>query len=234
MRPFSVGITPPEKRHDWQAVEKKTDIFFVGNTRYSWVREEGLRQLEELRAEGLKVDLLVPSATQPSIPLDEFLRRCSESWLTWSPEGAGWDCMRHYWAPLMGSVPVMNHPDTQRHHPHIDGVHGFYYAVEGDDLKRVIQQALQDKAHLRKMAWMEKLLSATITRIRADGPPGLGDIKHRRAGSNNELKHPQVIAVGILAHGSDQPGEALAADPALPQRDFFQAGDLQTLPVLNG
>jgi hypothetical protein len=152
MRPFSVGVTVPENWRDWQTVEKKTDVFFVGNIAYSWVRHEGVRQLEELRAEGFNIDLHVPNAEKGSIPLEEFLRRASEAWLTWSPEGAGWDCMRHYWAPLMGSVPLLNHPDTLRHQPHIEGEHAFYYGVEGDDLKRVIRLALRDKARLRKMA----------------------------------------------------------------------------------
>ena len=152
MRPYSLGVTVPENWRDWQTVEKKTDVFFVGNIGYSWVRNEGIRQLEELRAEGFQVDLHVPNATQGSIPLEEFLRRASEAWLTWSPEGAGWDCMRHYWAPLMGSVPLLNHPDTWRHQPHMEGVHAFYYGVEEDDLKRVIRKALRDKAHLQKMA----------------------------------------------------------------------------------
>jgi hypothetical protein len=60
--------------------------------------------------------------------------------------------MRHYWAPLMGSVPLLNHPDTRRYLPLIDGAHGFYYGVEDDDLKRVMKLALSDKARLRQMA----------------------------------------------------------------------------------
>jgi len=49
-------------------------------------------------------------------------------------------------------VPLLNHPDTRRHEPLIDGVHAFYYGVEGDDLKRVVKLALQDKERLRAMA----------------------------------------------------------------------------------
>jgi len=152
LRPFCVGITVPD---DWQhhdAVEKKTDVFFAGAAHHSWAWSEGLRQLEELRAEGYNIDLHVTSSTAPGIPKDQFLRRCAEAWLVWSPEGAGWDCMRHDWAPLTGSVPLLNHPDTRRHAPLIDGQHAFYYGVEGDDLKRAVKLALQDKERLRAMA----------------------------------------------------------------------------------
>jgi hypothetical protein len=152
LRPFSVGITVPDNWRDLSATKKTTDVFFAGAAHYSWARREGLRQLEEMRAEGYKIDLHITGTGAPNIPKDEFLRRCSEAWLVWSPEGAGWDCMRHYWAPLMGSVPLLNHPDTRRHEPLIDGIHAFYYGVEGDDLKRVVRLALQDKPRLRAMA----------------------------------------------------------------------------------
>lgn len=152
LRPFSVGVTVPANWQDLSGTKKKTDVFFAGAAHYSWARREGLRQLEELRAEGLNIDLHITGTGAPNIPKDEFLRRCSEAWLVWSPEGAGWDCMRHYWAPLMGTVPLLNHPDTRRHEPLIDGIHAFYYGVEGDDLKRVVRLALQDKEKLRTMA----------------------------------------------------------------------------------
>ena len=47
---------------------------------------------------------------------------------------------------------MMNYPRTYRYQPLIDGTHGFYYGVEGEDLKRVIRQALSDKDKLRVMA----------------------------------------------------------------------------------
>jgi hypothetical protein len=144
LRPYSVGITIPESPP--APVEKRTDIFFAGAVHYSWVRGEGLRYLEELRDEGFLIDL--HPTTQGHLPQEEFLRRCAQAWLVWSPEGAGWDCSRHYWAPLVGSVPLMNHPDTRRHQPLIDG---FYYGIEGDDIKRVARLALSDKDRLRKM-----------------------------------------------------------------------------------
>jgi hypothetical protein len=152
LRPFCVGVTLPPGWREPQNVEKKSDVFFAGAAHYSWARREGLRQLEELRVEGYRIDLHVTGPTVASIPGDEFLRRCAEAWLVWSPEGAGWDCMRHYWAPLTGSVPLLNHPDTRRHEPLIDGAHALYYGVEGDDLKRVVRLALKDKPRLQAIA----------------------------------------------------------------------------------
>jgi hypothetical protein len=152
LRPISIGITVEESWANLIQTEKKTDVFFAGAAHYSRARTEGLRLLEELRDEGYKIDLLTTSAKNPGMSQEEFLRRCSQSWLVWSPEGAGWDCTRHYFAPLMGSVPLMNHPDTRRHLPLIDGIHGFYYGVEDDDLKRVVRLALSDKERLRAIA----------------------------------------------------------------------------------
>jgi hypothetical protein len=152
LRPIGIGVTLPGNWRDPAGIEKKTDVFFAGAIHYSTVRREGLQQLEELRSEGYAIDLHVTGPDVASIPPDEFLRRCAEAWLVWSPEGAGWDCMRHYWAPLTGSVPLLNHPDTRRHEPLIDGIHAFYYGVEGDDLKRVVRLALRDKPRLGAMA----------------------------------------------------------------------------------
>ena len=152
LRPYSVGITIPENWADLHAVEKKTDVFFAGAAHYSWARLEGRRLLEEMRKEGYHIDLHLTGIGSERLSQEEFLRRCSQAWLVWSPEGAGWDCARHYWALLMGSVPLLNHPDTRRHKPLMDGVNAFYYGVEGDDIKRIVRHALQDKARLRQMA----------------------------------------------------------------------------------
>ena len=152
LRPYSVGITIPENWAQLHAVEKKTDVFFAGAAHYSWARLEGRRLLEEMQEEGFKIDLHLTGEGNERLPQEEFLRRCAQAWLVWSPEGAGWDCARHYWAPLMGSVPLLNHPDTRRHQPLMEEIHAFYYGVEGDDIKRVVRRALQDKARLRQMA----------------------------------------------------------------------------------
>jgi hypothetical protein len=169
LRPFAVGISVPENETAPPATEKKTDIFFAGPVGYSTVRAEGVRHLEALRAEGFRIDLHVTDS-QPRLTPEEFRQRCAEAWLVWSPEGAGWDCARHYWAPLMGSVPLLNHPDTRRHCPHLDGVHAFYYGVEDDDLQRVARRALADKPRLREMA------AAAAAHIRAHHTvPALAD-----------------------------------------------------------
>ena len=72
--------------------------------------------------------------------------------MTWSPEGFGWDCFRHYEASLCLSVPVLSPPTIARHAPLLDGVHALTYPVEGDGLAAVIREALQDKARLARMA----------------------------------------------------------------------------------
>ena len=128
--------------------DKQFDIFFSGEVEInSTVRRDGIRQLEQLATHGIRVD--IPSER---LPRDEFYRRMSRSWLAWSPSGLGWDCYRHYEAPQCLTVPVINYPTIQRHHPMEDGVHAIYYAPEGDGLMRAVKQALTDKERLKKIA----------------------------------------------------------------------------------
>ena len=150
LRPLSIGLGP-ERLAAIQACApagKTVDVFFAGRVASSsTVRGAGLGQLEDLRRAGYRIDV-APDRLTPA----EFYGRCARAWLAWSPEGYGWDCFRHYEAPLCGAVPVMNYPAIHRHAPLEDGVHAFYYAVEGADLARVIVAALADKARLSTMA----------------------------------------------------------------------------------
>jgi len=128
--------------------EKTHDIFFSGAvTGNSTVRAAGVAEIERLKALGYKVD-------QPTerLPYDAFMDRMSRSWLSWSPEGMGWDCYRHYEAAIVQSIPVMNHPTIFRHAPLLEGVHAFYYDVEPGGLERAVVSALADKDRLRRMA----------------------------------------------------------------------------------
>jgi hypothetical protein len=111
------------------------------------MRERGIGELTALRAQGLVVDI----PEQP-LPRAEFYRRCAAAWLTWSPEGYGWDCFRHYEALACRSVPVANYPTIERHRPLLAGEHAFYYGVEPGGLTDVVQAALRDKARLLRMA----------------------------------------------------------------------------------
>src|ERR1700733_6831251 len=153
-RTFSIGVSVERLARFRDAVTgslesmtKYHDIFFAGTTVYSTVREEGIRRLLKLRAEGYAV--YVP---EERISQREFDQALCASWLVWSPEGCGWDCYRHYEACLAGSVPVINYPSTRRYAPLLDGIHCFYYAMEGDDLVQKIKAALVNKARLAEMA----------------------------------------------------------------------------------
>jgi hypothetical protein len=150
LRPLSLGLAP-ERLAAIAAcgpADKTVDVFFAGRVEgSSAVRAEGLAQLEGLRRRGYRIDL--PAAR---LPAPEFYARCARAWLAWSPEGYGWDCFRHYEAPLAGAVPVMNYPTIRRHAPLEDRVHAFYYGVEGAGLAQVIVDALGDKPRLVRMA----------------------------------------------------------------------------------
>jgi hypothetical protein len=153
-RPLSLGI-PEEYRAEIQCnelsgnglTEKRYDIFFAGGIDHSTVRETGLQWLHKLKEEGYFVYL-----PEERLPPQKFHQALSASWLVWSPEGSGWDCFRHYEVCLAGSVPVINFPTIRRYAPLCDGVHCFFYSIEGDDLLQKVKAALSDKPRLTKMA----------------------------------------------------------------------------------
>ena len=141
MRAAEIGVatTPPP--------EKSIDVFFAGRLETSAVRAAGLPELRALARDGVRVDV----ATE-RLPRPEFYRRCARAWIAWSPEGYGWDCFRHYEAPLCGSVPLMNRPAIVRHAPLEAGEHALYYPVKPGALGRAVRAALEDRPRLGQMA----------------------------------------------------------------------------------
>lgn len=125
---------------------KNSDVCFMGSIN-STIRRDGLSVLESLRDQGYRIDIC-----RGGVAKEHYLERCAAAWLTWSPEGYGWECLRHYEACVCGSVPVMSYPGVRRHQPLLEGVHGFFYPAEGDGLRRAIVAALTDKQRLEAMA----------------------------------------------------------------------------------
>src|SRR5262249_35094315 len=124
------------------------DVFFAGQIDpSSTVRGDGLAQLQALAAEGYVIDVV-----GDRLPFAEFARRMARAWLVWSPEGFGWQCFRHFEAPLAGSVPVIHRPRILRDHALEDGVHALYYEADGDGLRRAVVAALADKERLARIA----------------------------------------------------------------------------------
>jgi hypothetical protein len=76
----------------------------------------------------------------------------SAAYLAWSPGGYGWDCARHYEAPLAGTVPLMNYPTIVRQSPLRDGEHCILYAPEPGAVASAARAALADKERLLRMA----------------------------------------------------------------------------------
>ncbi len=149
IRPLSLGLPfgwdASRMPHD---LPKTSDIFFAGRVDgSSWVRETGIKELRALAERGIKVD--IPDAP---LPPDEFYRRCASAWLTWSPEGYGWECFRHYEASMCGSIPVCNLPPLERHRPMRDGEHAVFYPVEPGGLTQAVVAALANKERLGVMA----------------------------------------------------------------------------------
>lgn len=149
LRPISVG-TPPfhEDIRSPAAPEKKTDVFFVGAVEAnSTIRAVGVEELRALQAEGYVVDI-----PDERLPHAQYLQRMSQAWLAWSPAGLGWECHRHYEAPMVGTVPLISTPPIMRHRPLLDGEHCVLYRVEPGGLAEAVRNALADKPRLRQIA----------------------------------------------------------------------------------
>jgi hypothetical protein len=147
LRPISLGIAP-EICREYATLDlpKKTDVFFAGDTANRPNRIAGLKLLERLAQDGLAVDI-----AREKVPREEFFRRCAQAHIVWSPEGLGWECLRHYEAALAGSVPLMQSPSIHRYAPLAEDEHALFYYVEGDHLAFRIRQALQNRGRLVEM-----------------------------------------------------------------------------------
>ena len=144
LRPISLGVAPDIcAQAAGLASAKTTDVFFSGDLQNRPNRLAGIRQLEQLKAEGYAVDIVTAK-----LPRAEFLRRCAQAHLVWSPEGFGWDCFRHYEVAAAGSVPLIQSPTIHRYAPLRDDEHALYYYVEGDHLAARVRQALQNRPRL--------------------------------------------------------------------------------------
>ncbi len=180
LRPISAAV-PEETARQALAIGpgKDVDVFFAGSIN-SALRVAGLPVLRALQAQGYTVDVCEGGLSQ-----SEYLARCARAWLTWSPEGYGWECLRHYEASLCLSVPVLSQPGIYRHRPLLDRVHAVYYPPEREGLRDAIVGALADKPALAAMAqaarahvlahhthgrMVEYMLSAAMSEIEALSP----------------------------------------------------------------
>jgi hypothetical protein len=150
LRPISLGANPLAPAPDQLPFPEKTTDLFVALTTDggSTVRSQGIEQIHALAARGIVLDV-----AEGPLSFVEYTERMTRAWLTWSPEGLGWDCFRHYEAPLVHTVPVINSPTIVRYEPMLDGIHAVYY--EPDDptsLGDRIVAALADKGRLRQIA----------------------------------------------------------------------------------
>ncbi|HEY8267414.1 MAG TPA: glycosyltransferase [Xanthobacteraceae bacterium] len=128
--------------------EKTVDIFFAGEAEgNSSVRRRGIEELKALAERGIRVD--VPDGR---LPWAEYMQRMARAWLTWSPEGVGWECYRPGEALQCRSVPLVNTPTIERYAPLLEGVHAFHYDIEPGGLTRAVEAALADKEKLKRMA----------------------------------------------------------------------------------
>jgi hypothetical protein len=145
LRPLSFGALCPELPRP--TVKKDIDILWGGSIENSPVRERGVRLLHKLANEGLRVRIL-----EAPVAKSEFHELMARTWLTFCPDGNGWQCYRSFEAAMLGSVPLMSNPTIWQDQPFRDSVHCFYYDPEGDALKEVVRAALADHDRLQRMA----------------------------------------------------------------------------------
>jgi len=198
LKPISLGTWPLPRIP--LSAEKRVDIFFAGGIEFnSTVRVAGMKELQTLAAEGYVVDT-------PSERLDRaaYLQRMSAAWLAWSPGGLGWDCARHYEAPLVGTVPLMNEPTILRDRPLRENEHCLLYPVEPGGLIEAARGALADRQRLRRMAEAAaahvrehhsfqaraEYVTATVLGRRLDGTPIEPEAANKRQISNR----PQPVS----------------------------------------
>ena len=132
--------------------DKTVDVFFAGSPTNSEIRRRGFEELKLLSERGYVVDI-----SSGGLSKREYIERCARSWLTWSPEGYGWECFRHYEASLCGSVPILSAPGIMRYAPLEDGVHAFVYPDRPGGLVHAVETALSQKSGLTSMAERARL-----------------------------------------------------------------------------
>lgn len=149
LRPISLGLPLGSETNYPELLQPKSvDVFFAGKVaNSSTVRERGLSELRQLASNGVVVDIV-----ESRLPTKEFYARMARARLTWSPEGLGWDCFRHYEAAACFSVPVISRATIELHRPLLAGEHALYYDVEPGGLSRTVRSALADPARLEAMA----------------------------------------------------------------------------------
>lgn len=158
--PIPLGLCSSRISNLPQVTEAKIyDLFFSGDTS-STVRKGEFGLLKKLRELGVTVYLPDTRLSQ-----QEFLKVCAQSYLVWSPEGAGWDCFRHYEAAASGSVPVMNMPPITCYQPLVHNQHALYYVSEfrgksasgpefqdlSEGFVSTVTKALEDRQRLEQM-----------------------------------------------------------------------------------
>lgn len=147
--PWSIGFqSDGPQLPEMPFPEKTFDVFVATGLNSATSRIEGLAELRDLAAQGVRIYF-----SEGRLPHDEFMRMMAKCWITWSPEGFGWDCIRDYETPVAHSVPLKNRPTIVRFQPFMEGTHALFYDADlPGDLSRVIRDALRDTARLKSMA----------------------------------------------------------------------------------
>src|SRR5262249_31314552 len=91
LRPISAAVADETARLALATpASREFDVFLAGSIN-SVIRAGGRSVLQSLQGQGYAIDFC-----EGGLSRRDYLAHCARAWLTWSPEGYGWECFRHY------------------------------------------------------------------------------------------------------------------------------------------
>jgi hypothetical protein len=145
--PVSLGV--PDARFEQLAAlnpAKDIDVFFAGTVTNRAARQTGLREIQRLEQDGLRV-----VATGKKFTDAEYLALAARALVCWSPEGFGFDCFRTYEVAALGSIPLLKSPPIRAYAGFRAGVDALFYTHEALDLYEMLKASLVEPSKLAAM-----------------------------------------------------------------------------------
>jgi len=120
---------------------KKYDICYIMNSNNHPIRKEAKKRLEALKS---KYAIYIhDSGENGKISLQDYAKITRQSRITLSISGLGWDCLRHYEIPALGSVLMCNAPNIHLEDFFVDGKEAIFFSNDLADFEDKLKLHLQ-------------------------------------------------------------------------------------------